>query len=567
MKKFLALFLAFTMLLSLAACASSTTDETTQTGDSTSESAPVEDVHITYLGAGSAEIEPDSWAENYVNEHVDGVDFEMVKADNNNFEQVDLMLASGEMPDAMWVLHKTAEDVYSQGVSREIPREMIEQYAPNYTALLNSDPYGWELMQSPDTEGSYIGLTGYTGGVSDSLMFVSLYRYDWLEQLGIEPNGEVIPLDDSGKRFMATEPFTQDDFTEIMEKFSTMDPDQNGENDTYGMTAGFDESFSWNSVLSMFNIQGTISDGGYNNLGGFIESDGKAISPFVSDEYKEFLTYMQSMYNNKYLDQEFATLDRNQAHEKFSDGKAGFITYLFSWVNPNLAALDSRPSQAVLTRNEDAKILIAPPNVANDGSGGSVPYSYINYNYKFVVNENVTDEELAKILEVFDYIHFNEEAQIALRYGEEGVHFNWEGEPLLSSPVPIGEESYSGGVYGLNALNTYIRSTELGQLAYADSTRMLAEYVSGDWLEYAFAPYKVSVGTNDALVDARDKYAANLKTISLEYFSNAISGNSNVEGDWDAYIENLNGAGYIEFEEAIQGCPNYKDIAPEILFE
>jgi hypothetical protein len=65
----------------------------------------------------------------------------------------------------------------------------------------------------------------------------------------------------------------------------------------------------------------------------------------------------------------------------------------------------------------------------------------------FYVNKNVTDEELARILQIFDYINHDDDARWTL-HGEVGVHSDWEGEPEKSAlkvrPEWVLEEGNSG---------------------------------------------------------------------------------------------------------------------------
>ena len=60
------------------------------------------------------------------------------KLDTWNAEQVNLMVASGDLPDtfAFTAGGQTAQELYDSGLTRTIPKEMLEKYAPRYMKML-----------------------------------------------------------------------------------------------------------------------------------------------------------------------------------------------------------------------------------------------------------------------------------------------------------------------------------------------------------------------------------------------------------------------------------------------
>lgn len=543
--RFVSLLLVGTMAAGLAGCGQS--GSSSGTAQSTDSQQPME---ISYVSLYCGEIVEDNWAESYVQDAL-GIELKTKKIDLSQSQQMDLMLASNEMPDCGWIIKnpETPKELYDQGVTRTIPWDMIQQYAPNYAALLEEDPVGME-MNKDAASGEYLALTGYTEGNSDSALYMTSYRYDWLQNLGIEPNGELVQLDDEGRLFMATEPFTQSEFTEILRRFTEDDPDQNGKDDTFGMALSQRSPYFWCSLYSMYGI----------TTDGTMEQDGSAERYFVTDEYKDFLKYMAQLYENGYIDQEFATLDVNQAWEKVANGQAGVCGISAKWTGPGVSYAQTRAPNVALNQNPEAKVVIVPTEVNDNGEGGAQPYTTTNYNYTFFVNKNVSDEKLAKILEMFDFMNFDPEAKVALRYGEEGTHFHWTDEENKRGPV-LNEGVTNGGETGLLVYNTnYIETKDIVELKMDDAQAKLAEYTYGAFAENLCRPYRIDLFNETQYGELVLTYGPTLDTLVDEFFYNAIGGNLDIDGDWDSYVAQLESSGYAQMREELQKAPLYTDI-------
>ena len=550
MKKALSLILAVAMLC-LAGCtgndnASTTAATTTDaSGSTTATTAPSqsEPVEFSYVSWNCGSIEEDNWAETKLEEKLN-VKIETAKVDLSQSQQLDLMLASGEMPDCGWILRGTSE-MWDQGIIRTIPKSMIETYAPQYTALLNAEPIGWQMNLS-DTPDEYLALTGYQAGNVDSAAFASCYRLDWLENVGITPNGELVQLDDEGRLFLATEPFTQSQFLDIMDKFTNGDPDGNGQNDTYGMTASMDHFIEWGGLRGMF---------GFSDTGAYVEN-GVANNYYATDMYKDYLKFAASLYANGYLDPEFAVLDFQQANEKMATGKAGFMGVHFEWAS-QLASYQTRAPMNIINQNPDAKVVIMPTETQDDGTGGARPYSLSNFNYTFYVNKDVDDEKLATILKFFDYANFDDEAKIYLRYGEEGTHFEYT-DPENNVGPALKEGVTNGGSTGLWVYNAnYVADLEVKSLSWDKAQQIVQEYCLNDFQKYLKYPDKLDQFNETELSDLNVKYGSSITTLVQEYFYDVVGGEKDVDATWDEYIQTIESAGYDKIREELQKCPDF----------
>lgn len=550
LKKCTGAFLAFAMVLSLTACTKPSDSSSSVPGTASSSPKEAEPMEISYVSLYCGEIEDDNWAEKQIQDALN-IELKTKKIDISQAQQLDLMLASNEMPDCAWIVKspETAKELFAQGVTRTIPWNMIKQYAPDYAALLESDPVGLKLHKDA-TSGEYLALTGYTEGNSNSATYMTSYRYDWLKNIGIEPNGELIQLDEDGRLFMATKPFTRTQFTEILDKFTTGDPDKNGQNDTFGLAASQRNIYFWLGMYGMFNF----------GIDGTVEVDGAAENYYVTPQYKEFLKYFADLYKKGNIDPEFATLDFNQAQEKLASGKAGISGISAKWTGPSVSYAQTRAPNVALNQNPEAKIVIVPTEVDDNGKGGAQAYTPTNYNYTFFVNKNVSDEKLAKILEVFNYMNFDEKAKIALRYGEEGVHFKYSDEANKRGPV-LNEGIKNGGKDGLLVYNTnYIEPLDIFRMKQDTVLAKVSEYTFGEFSKNMYRPYRIDLFSETKYGELVSTYGATINTLVDEFFYNAIGGNIDIDAEWDNYVKNLNNSGYSEMRQELQKAPLYAEV-------
>ena len=155
-KRLFALSLSLLMLISVfAGCTPNTVDPTdptknTHKSDPTTVAPTTEPkvelkrdpIDITIVSANCAAIEKNNFIVQKVKE-LFNVNLEMKLIDTAETSQVQLMLNTGEMADCGWLIDFDPAELYIDEITRSIPDEMIRTYAPDYAALLDSDPLGW----------------------------------------------------------------------------------------------------------------------------------------------------------------------------------------------------------------------------------------------------------------------------------------------------------------------------------------------------------------------------------------------------------------------------------------
>ena len=127
-----------------------------------------------------------------------------------------------------------------------------------------------------------------------------LYRQDWLDKLGMKV------------------PATAQEFYEMAKAFTEKDPDGNGQKDTYGF-AYIDDA---NKELTYAGFDTlAVALGAPNRWGK--NAEGKIMPYFTFKEYKDTLKLFKDMYDNGYMNSDFALVKGNDKHLPLAEGKAG----------------------------------------------------------------------------------------------------------------------------------------------------------------------------------------------------------------------------------------------------
>ena len=263
MKKIVALVLALMMLLAMGSTALAT-DKVTY-----------------YVRGGSAEYEP------YIYPGLVGllkiqemadveIEWTVVCGSGDEIKaQYLAMLSSGKYPDVIQWVHRydyvgDVPQLYADGIIIAL-NDVIDQYMPNYKALLEANPDVAKALK--DDEGRYLYFTPInplnTPDERVSATWQGLQgRKDWMENVGIEEL-----------------PTTIDGWYEMLKAFRDFDPNGNGEQDEIPFDAG-------QSGLRYFMPAFDILNGAY------IDPDtGKVGFGEYSQNYKAFLETMNKWYS------------------------------------------------------------------------------------------------------------------------------------------------------------------------------------------------------------------------------------------------------------------------------
>ncbi len=202
---------------------------------------------------------------------------------NTDFkEKFNLLVASESYPEAFFGAAISPETQLKLGLEGIIiPLEdLIEEHAPNFKKLMDENP---ELRKNiTAADGHIYALPRYIDNTRDLTSKKLWINKKWIDEAGLEM------------------PKTVDDLYTVLKAFKERDPDiipagSSGLND-----------LKW-GILSAFGYLGT------NNLN---VVDDKVIYVPTTDNYKEFLQYMNKLYNDGLLDAETFSQDEQQLYAK-----------------------------------------------------------------------------------------------------------------------------------------------------------------------------------------------------------------------------------------------------------
>lgn len=291
-------------------------------------------------------------------------------------EKVTAAMGSGEYPMVMLLKTKNSSVIQNTraGTFWEIT-DKIKEY-PNLSkanpVVLNNTSIDGKLY------GVYRGRTLGRNGIT--------IRKDWLKNIGME------------------EPKTIDDLYNVLKAFKENDPDKNGKDDTFGMimtkaTSSFDNLAIW------FGAPNKWGKG----------ADGTLQPAHLSDEYFEALKFVKKLYDDKLINQDFATYEGAKWDEQFLSGKAGVIIDVADRarrVAQNIAKTDPKADVGVIGYlKKDASA--EPKTLPTTGHAGY---------FAFPKKALPTEADLDFVLKVMDKAN-DQEAQNLMNYGIEGLTY------------------------------------------------------------------------------------------------------------------------------------------------
>ncbi|SDS86237.1 carbohydrate ABC transporter substrate-binding protein, CUT1 family [Paenibacillaceae bacterium GAS479] len=306
-------------------------------------------------------------------------------------EKLNVMIASGEMPD-LFISNGIGKPIqYNQWIKEGLVLNLSD-YTTEYPNIGKSLA-NFEMLAKP-TGGKHYGLPIFneSGSGKDSINGHNiLIRKDWLDKLGLKV------------------PTTTDEFYEVAKAFTENDPDGNGKKDTYGYTSSSGGVW-WQYPI--FNAFDASSDRFKKT------ADGKFEPEVISPGMEQAVSFLNKMYNEKILDPDFMLNTDEQKFEKFITGKTGMIinnlnsTFYTDITNKFLKAYPDKDPKSIFTWVGTLK----GTNGKQRMDGGS------NFWLQTSVNANMSDEKKKKALELLNYL-LSDEGQDLMLNGIEGVHY------------------------------------------------------------------------------------------------------------------------------------------------
>lgn len=485
-------------------------------------------VSISYFGPWAANLDPGSFCELLIEEET-GYDVEIRKIDGGNAQAVQLMLAT-DMPDCGW-FSQSFEFMEDMEIIRRIPVDMVKEYVPEYIELCDRYPLVYDIALDPEDPTVFRYLPGMKVLDANIYMKCIFIRYDWIQKLGIDL-GDVQVEQISDQLYVADKGISLEKFDEILRAFVKNDPDGNGENDTFGMLKDWNE---W--LMPPFNLSAGVMEG----------EDGKATLWYTHPNVKGALAYMQKAYAEGLIYPEIFTMTWGGDWELISSGRSGVLgggavspIWLNSWAH-------TRPPLSLWAADPESSLLMLPGIADETGHTYRDRMLTPATSAKFYVNYDVDDEKLVDVLKFFRACNFgSKELQAQLWNGEEGVDWKWENDkPVKLKAMQPGERGTQ--VLCLNIQDGLAAEWITYEELFEKTVKYCVESEGGIWNQDLVYPYKNDVrSVTDATV-IQNEYGKDWETIYKAYFMGVIMGEKNLEGDWDAYLNDLKKVKYFDY--------------------
>lgn len=330
--------------------------------------------------------ENDTYTDNaytrYIKSVINVQNVDVFEANDSQYDtNVSMVISMGSLPDIMVV---SSQDEVEQLVEAGLIEDLTESYNNCISDRIRKmyESYGDSLKDMVTYDGKIMALP--ETNITDGPNLVWL-RKDWMDKLGL------------------SEPHTIDDVVNIVKHFISEDPGNNGV-DAYGKPntvglavdtdvtgeCGYSSEFLLDIIFACF--------GAYPKQW-IMNDDGEIVYGSVTDEAKEALSYINSLYNQGVIDNDFLLRTSTNICELIENGLCG--SFFGPWWAPN------NPLANAVSRNPDADW--QPYLIATD-SDGTTSYHSQNPCYKYVVVRKGYEhpEIAAKMISVmFDKVRFD----------------------------------------------------------------------------------------------------------------------------------------------------------------
>lgn len=463
-----------------------------------------------------------------------GVNLEFTTlASADYLEKMNIKVMSGDtLPD---IIFGTNLAGYTDSWAKEgALLELSDYYAdPNLAHYLHSyeeeSGYDFASMMA-DGDGNVYGMPLLTDTLEDTWQKIWLYK-PWLDAIGMEM------------------PKTTEEYYEVCKAVVSQDMNGNGKADEIAFTGT--GLMGWFTVLMSPYIY--AGDSEYRVI-----NNGEISFAYTTEEWKEGLKYIRRFFTEGLVPDSILTQDWNQWWgEMFADEVTDF-SFVWFYYNGDQEQTEKYGRDYVyITALEGPTGQKQPyyaPNSANVGA---------------VITTNCTNPEAAFL--VLDYM-CSEEIGITQRYGQRGVDWDyWEEAKVENksdykptfdgfdlSIIVYDDSNFWGGTEPQNA--SYLqRGPEIlqhdiycGQAKLSSETPSAADVVMDNYYksysEVMSELDKTKYLPKITLTNAETEEIASIKATLATYINEAIlaflSGDKDIDRDWDAYIEELEKIGY-----------------------
>ncbi|MGX7333701.1 extracellular solute-binding protein [Enterococcus alcedinis] len=445
--------------------------------------------------------------------------------------KLNLAFASGDLPDVLFGtdannLTPEMEMQYGeQGILIPL-EELIEENMPNFHKILEENP---EIRKSITTPSGHIYTLPFIPRGSTSIWprWPLWYNGEWLDALGVKEL-----------------PKTTDEFYDLLVRFRDEDPNGNGKKDEIPFTDEKMDSRLW--LLGAFGLTDRTIE----------EIDGTVVYAPITENYKEFLIYMNKLYSEKLIDQEVYSQSGEQKKAKGQNNQLGVFPDWYSMFTtgktekeaindpmffPLTSDINKERIAPASTRLGRATFAITSKNPSPEASLRWVDYFYTPEGSDFL---NVGPEGA-----LWEYAENDQGERV--RVFTEGVDIdNTEDSRSKVTPdygIPVPKMSFPGSE------KTYTPIIANANDKVDTSFNDFIEEQTNEKIEpFAKVTFPLLYLTTEESEKVRD-IATDLKAYVEQMEAKFITGLEPIE-NWDKYVETIEGMDVATYVEVYQGA-------------
>lgn len=419
-------------------------------------------------------------------------------------EKLGLLFAANTLPDVIFKTGLSTNEVagYAEEGQLVAIDPYLEEYAPNFSALLNAQPEIRKAITMPD--GHIYGFPYLVLASPSNCSTKPFINAKVLEKLGLK------------------EPTTLDELTAVLRAFKDSDYNGNGKADEVPWCM---ENIT--NLMALYGTFGLGTRGGSSTNWDIDPATGELRFIPTSEGYRQMLEYVAMLYQEGLLDEEAFTATIPSLTAKAEQNQLFFVTC----ANNNYLS----------TYKDDYKGLEAPLTLTADGEKFWAGQNLAVYaNNTFITNQC---ENPAAVVKYFDYF-YGDEGITLFFMGIEGETFYYDenGNPQFTDYVVKNPD----GMNMEEALGAYVCWSGGGNPSVADDLHFgvhlipeITVIAAQNLLKYGpevIWPADFSYTTEEA--EQLAEYKLEINTYVEDMRAKFITGSESFD-HWDQYVEQL----------------------------
>lgn len=313
------------------------------------------------------------------------IDFTWVP-DASKTERLNAALASNSLADIV-----SLTEINNTTVRSSLASGMFWDVEPYLEEFPNLAEISEDRLESSRIDGHIYGVPF----LKPIARYGVLVRKDWLDNLGLDV------------------PSTLEELAAVAQAFTEGDPDGNGVDDTVGFVER-DESFNvgFRSLSGYFGADNWFT----------ITDDDEVMPSFMQPEYKEAMEWFRNIYDNGWMNSDFAVMAKNDQKNYIVQGRGGIVLSglqeVRNYIDDAAGTAEEHMEWVLINdivhENVERRIL----SDTNGGMGG----------WLAIPKNNVETEEDLRVVLKFINDLMDEEPFTLMTQGIEGVHYEIDDE-------------------------------------------------------------------------------------------------------------------------------------------